>query len=449
MNKNDICTIEITGITNEGNGVGKYENMAVFVPFTAVGDVISCRIVKVKKSYAYGIIDRIITPSGNRCLPECSVFRKCGGCAFCHLTYDEELRVKQDFVKASFERIGKLSVDWEEILGCDSVSTYRNKAMYPVGQNENGELVCGFFSRRSHRVVEYMDCSLQPEIFKEILEKILGWCNENKISAYDECNKNGLLRHIYLRKGENSGEIMVCLVVTDFNAKDFSSLVEILTDNFENIKSIVLNKNSKNTNVILGESCKTLYGEDFITDTMCGKTFRISPLSFYQVNTNQAEKLYEIAKSYAQLKEGESLLDLYCGVGTIGLSVSENNKLVGVEIIPQAIENAKVNAKLNLKDNAEFICGDAGQVADMLIKRGETPDVIIADPARKGCDKLSLDSMIKMSPKRIVMISCNHATAARDCAYLCENGYKIRKGRAVDLFPRTTHVETVLLLSHK
>lgn len=445
MKKNEICEITITGVTNEGNGVGRYENMAVFVPFTAVGDVIECKIVKVKKSYAYGIVNKILKLSDKRCESNCDVFKKCGGCAFCHFEYEEELRVKQDFVKASFERIGKLEVKWEEILGAQKLTGYRNKAMYPVGTNDKGEIICGFYSKRSHRVVEYVDCSLQPEIFKSILVDVLKWCNDNKVTAYDENNHKGILRHIYLRKGEYSGEIMVCLVVNEDNF-DFSDLIDELVKSYCDITNISLNVNKKNTNVILGNVCKTLYGQDFLTDNMCGRTFRISQQSFYQVNTKQAEKLYAIAKEYAGLEEGEFLLDLYCGVGTIGLSVCGNNRLLGVEIIPQAIENARINAKLNNILNCEFICGDAGQIADMLLKRGEAPDVIIADPARKGCDSLSLESMVKMSPKRIVMISCNHATAARDCAYLCDNGYKITKGRAVDLFPRTTHVECVLRL---
>lgn len=447
MNKNDIVQIEITSITNEGNGVGRYENMAVFVPFTAVGDVIECKIVKIKKTYAYGIINKIITPSQHRTEPECDVFKKCGGCAFCHFTYDEELRIKQEFVKASFERIGKLDVKFDPILGCESTKEYRNKAMYPVGENENGQLVCGFFSRRTHRVIAQTQCDLQPKFFTEILEFILKWCNENEVKAYNEETHKGLLRHIYLRKGENSGEIMVCLVVTSFDKVDFSPLAKLISDRFELIKSVVLNLNSKNTNVILGQECKTIFGEDFITDQMCGKTFRISPLSFYQVNTKQAERLYEIAKDYANLQTGESMFDLYCGVGTIGLSVSGDNKLVGVEIIPQAIENAKENAKLNGKDNAEFICGDAGKVAEILIKRGERPDVIIADPARKGCDNFSLESLLKLSPKRIVMISCNHATCARDCRFLVDHGYEIQKAQAVDLFPRTSHVESIVLMT--
>jgi len=448
MKKNDIIRLSVTDVTGEGSGVGRYEGMAIFVPFTAAGDVIDCRIVKVLKNYAYGIIENVVTPSPYRCDAACGVFKKCGGCAFRHFDYEEELRAKQRFVEASFTRIGKLTVPFEEILGCEQLSGYRNKAQYPVGTDDSGNLVCGFYSRRSHRVVDHPDCALQPPVFGEIVRAVLSWCNARRIPAYDEITGKGLLRHIYLRRGEHSGEIMLCLVVTDFEKQDFSDLVKTATEQFPAIRSIILNKNAKSTNVILGDTCRTIFGTDYITDTMCGKSFRISPLSFYQVNTRQAERLYGIAREYASLQPGETLLDLYCGVGTIGLSVAgENNRLIGVEIIPAAIENAKANAALNGATNAEFFCGDAGQIAEKLIVRGETPDVIIADPARKGCDALSIESMLKMAPKRIVMISCNHATAARDCAELVKGGYRIEKGRAVDLFPRTTHCECVLLLS--
>ena len=447
MKKNDIIRLEITDVTGEGNGVGRHDGMAIFVPFTAAGDVIDCRVVKVMKNYAYGIIETVVKASKFRCDPACDVFKKCGGCAFRHFEYAEELAAKQRFVEASFERIGKLSVPFEGILGCDRLDSYRNKAQYPVGTDENGRLVCGFYSRRSHRVVDYTDCALQPHVFGEIVRAVLSWCNDHRVPAYDELTGKGLLRHIYLRRGEHSGEIMLCLVVTRLNGCDFSPLAKQITEHFPDVKSIVLNLNDKNTNVILGQTCKTIFGTDFITDTMCQKTFRISPLSFYQVNTRQAERLYGIAREYADLEPGETLLDLYCGVGTIGLSiVGEDNRLIGVEIIPSAIENAKQNAALNRIENAEFFCGDAGEVAKKLLSRGEAPDVIIADPARKGCDALSIESILKMAPKRIVMISCNHATAARDCAALTEGGYRIVKGRAVDLFPRTTHVECVLLL---
>lgn len=448
MKKNEIIRLEITDVTGEGSGIGRHGGMAIFVPFTAAGDVIECRIVKVLSSYAYGIVEKLLSPSPHRCDSGCAVYKKCGGCAFRHFDYAEELAAKARFVEASFSRIGKLSVPWEGILGCDKLDGYRNKAQYPVGTDADGHLIAGFYSRRSHRVTDGLDCSLQPPVFGQIVRTVLAWCEENRIPAYDEITGKGLLRHIYLRRGENSGEIMLCLVVTDMDKRDFSPLAETVAAAFPEIKSVILNGNAKNTNVILGKTCRTVWGTDTITDTMCGRSFRISPLSFYQVNTRQAERLYGIAREYAALKDGETLLDLYCGVGTIGLSVvGETNRLIGVEIIPSAIENAKANADLNGITNAEFFCGDAGQIAKRLIERGETPDVIIADPARKGCDALSIESMLKMAPKRIVMISCNHATAARDCAELVKGGYRIEKGRAVDLFPRTTHVECVLILN--
>ncbi len=447
MKKNDVIRLEITDVTGEGSGIGRHEGMAVFVPFTAAGDEIGCRIVKVLSSYAYGIIEEIRTPSPHRCVDGCSVYKKCGGCAFRHFSYEEELSAKARFVEASFSRIGKLIVPWEEILGCEKTEGYRNKAQYPIGTDTDGHLIAGFYSRRSHRVTDGLTCALQPPVFGKIVRDVLHWCEENHLSAYDEITGKGLLRHVYLRRGEHSGEIMLCLVVTEMDKQNFTPLAEMIAARYPAVKSVILNENKKNTNVILGKTCRTVWGTDTITDTMCGKTFRISPLSFYQVNTRQAERLYGLAREYAALKDGETLLDLYCGIGTIGLSVvGKENRLIGVEIIPSAIENAKENARLNEITNPEFFCGDAGEIAKELLRRGEAPDVIIADPARKGCDALSIESMLKMAPKRIVMISCNHATAARDCAELVKGGYRIEKGRAVDLFPRTTHVECALLL---
>ena len=450
LNKNDIIELEITDITNEGNGVGRYNEIAVFVPMTAVGDIISCRIVKIKKTFCYGIAEKILKPSETRINEDCPVSKKCGGCSFRHFSYDEECRIKDKFIRDSFERIGKLNPEYDKFLGCENVDCYRNKAQYPVAE-QDGRAVCGFYSRRSHRVVEFHNCRLQPEIFSEIVSDIMDFVNNNRIKAYDEISGKGLIRHIYLRCGEHSGEIMVCLVVTNIDkAKKLRGIVDILTENYSDIKSIILNENSKNTNVILGEKCVTVFGSDTIKDTMCGNSIEISPLSFYQVNTCQAEKLYRVAMEFAQLNENDVLLDLYCGAGTIGLSMANRvKKLVGVEIIPQAIENAKRNAKANGIKNAEFICGDAGEIAETLYTRGERPSVIIADPARKGCNRETLEYMVKMSPDRIVMISCNHATAARDCAILGELGYETVKVKGVDLFPKTTHVETVVLMSRK
>ena len=450
LKKNDMISLEITDVTNEGNGVGRYNGIAVFVPATAVGDIISCRIVKVKSSYCYGKVESFTQSSPHRIAPDCTVNKFCGGCSFRHMTYEEECRLKDSFIRNSFERIGKLSPEYLPFIGCENTERYRNKAQYPVALKD-GKAVCGFYARRTHNVVDHTGCLLQPEIFSEIVDTIMFYVNDRHIKPYDEVTFKGLLRHIYLRRGEHSGEIMVCLVVTKLSKCGvFDDLVPILINKFADIKTIVLNENPDNTNVILGKKLKNIYGDGTITDIMCGNRISISPLSFYQVNTRQAELLYSKAAEFAQLSPDMTLLDLYCGTGTIGLSMARQvKKLVGVEIIQAAIDNANMNASANDIDNAEFICGDAGKIAGLLYERGERPDVIIADPARKGCDRVSLEYMAKMQPDRIVMISCNHTTAARDCAILEELGYSCDKVVGVDLFPRTTHVECVILLSRK
>lgn len=448
MKKNDIIDLKITAVMSDGNGIGRAsDGMAVFVPFTCDSDLIKCRIVKVAKKYCYGIIERIIEPSPHRQESDCKAFYKCGGCSFRHISYEKELEIKEGFVRSSFERIGKLGIPFEPILGCDEqyIVGYRNKAQLPVSLID-GKAAAGFYAKRSHRVIELGDCSLHPHEFFEITRYVLSYHDENGLSCYDETTNSGLLRHIYLRRGQHSGEIMLCLVVREYTDA-YDALARDIRERFPQIVSVVMNINPAKTNVILADKCVTISGKDIITDTMCGRKYELSPLSFYQVNTRQAERLYGIAAEYAGLTGEEILLDLYCGVGTIGLSLADRvKKLIGVEIVAPAIENAKRNAQLNGITNAEFICSDAGKAAQQLLQRGERPDVIIADPARKGCDKLSLDSMIQLSPKRIVMVSCNHATAARDCAYLAQNGYRPIKCRAVDLFPRTTSVECVVLM---
>ncbi len=446
MKKNDIVDITITGMTAEGNGVGRYNDLAVFVPMTAVGDTVKVRITKLLKSYAFGIVEEVLVPSDTRTENDCEAFRKCGGCAFRHISYNAELEIKNSFVKDAFKRIGKIQADMDDIVGCENSDYYRNKAQYPVAEID-GKAVCGFYSKRSHRVVPFTACRLQPKLFEDIVSFVINKVNENGIKAYDEQNHTGLLRHIYIRQAFNTNQTMVCFVVTKW-CSDFDNIAKELIDSFSDIKSVVINKNSKQTNVILGEKCRTIAGSDTITDIMCGNKIELSPLSFYQVNTRQAEKLYNIAREYAQLNGNEEIIDLYCGAGTIGLSFSHSvRKIIGVEIIPQAIENAKKNALLNNISNAEFYCGDAADVAAKLAENNQKPDVIIVDPPRKGCDNKTLDSIIKMSPEKVIMISCNPATAARDCAYLSDNGYIVKKLRAVDLFPRTTHVETVVLMS--
>ena len=450
LKKNDIIRLEITDITNEGNGVGRYEGIAVFVPAVAVGDIIDCRIVKVKKAFCYGKAESFTRLSDTRITSDCPVSKHCGGCSFRHITYEEECRLKASFIENSFKRIGKLEPEYLPFVSCKDIDLYRNKAQYPVA-DDNGKAVCGFYARRSHRVVEYTKCRLQPVIFSEIVETIMKYVNEHNIPAYNEITLKGLIRHIYLRRGEHSGEIMVCLVVTDLKkAGVFDDLVAIVAAKFDSVKTILLNENPRNTNVILGDKIKVLYGDGMISDTMCGNKISISPLSFYQVNTRQAELLYAKAAEFAQLSQNSTLLDLYCGTGTIGLSMARQvKKLVGVEVVESAIENAKANALANGITNAEFICGDAGEIAKVLFERGERPNVIIADPARKGCDQASLEYMAKMSPDRIVMISCNHTTAARDCAILDELGYSCDRVVGFDLFPRTTSVETLILLNKK
>ena len=449
MKKNEIYQTEITGMTAEGSGVCRIDGMAVFVPMTAVGDMLEVRIVKVLKNYAFGIIEKLIEPASGRIVPDCPVFRQCGGCAFQHVDYQTELQYKENFVRDAFTRIGKLSPEFEPILGSKSRYHYRNKAQYPVAE-QDGHLVCGFYARHSHRVIPYPECPLQPEIFSEILHYLLPVLEVCYISAYDEENHSGDLRHIYLRKGFHSGEIMLCFVTRVSIRKKLQNRLSEIQKHFPEIISITESVNPAKTNVILGKSVAVLYGQNFITDTICERTIRISPQSFYQVNTEQAEKLYRIAESYSDLQKTELLLDLYCGAGTIGLSMADSVKsLIGVEVIPEAIENAKSNAHLNHITNAEFHCGDAGTVAEMLLKNKIAPDVIILDPPRKGCDDLTIQSAVQMTPSRIVMISCNPSTAARDAAKFAESGYITKKVRAVDLFPNTAHVECVILLSRQ
>ena len=445
--KNEFTELEITDVTAEGNGVGRADGIIIFVPNTAVGDRIRAKIVKVTKNYCYGIVDELLEKSPDRVQPDCEVYKTCGGCCFRHISYEAETALKEKIVRDAIERIGKVTTaEFEPILPCYPCEAYRNKAQYPVAEL-NGKIVCGFYSKRSHRVVPFTKCRLQPKEFSYITDTITEFLTERKISAYSEITHKGLVRHIYLRKGFHSGEVMVCLVVTKDISEKLKSLVHLLIEKFPYITNISLNINSSATNVILGKRVITLYGKDTITDIMCGNKIELSPLSFYQVNTLQAEKLYGIAKEYAELKGNEILLDLYCGAGTIGLSMAGSvKKLVGVEIIPEAVENAKHNAELNNIKNAEFFCGDAGEIVSKL---NEKPDVIIIDPPRKGCDKATLDAIINMSPEKVVMISCNPSTAGRDCNYFEQNGYKVRKVRAVDLFPRTSHVECVVLMSRK
>lgn len=449
LSKNQIVSLTITGMTAEGSGVGHSDDgMAVFVPFTAVGDEIDCRIVKVNARHAFGKTQTVRIPSPHRLQTvDCPVFGKCGGCVYRHVEYTAELQYKWQRVADALSRIGGLSVTPAPIVGCEAPDRYRNKGQYPVAAGEHRPLI-GLYAARSHRVVEQHDCLLQPESFKTILDIVGKWAKKAGVSLYDETTKQGLLRHIYIRKGARSGEVMVCLVSTSGKLPQTDRLVAELKEAVPNLASVMVNLNKKDTNVILGDNGFALYGNDHIVDRLCGLTFRLSPLSFYQVNTEQAEKLYALAAEAAGLTGDEVLLDLYCGTGTIGLSMAHKAKqLIGVEIVPEAVEDARLNARENGIGNARFITADAAQAATQLEKEGIRPDVVILDPPRKGCDEALVETVARMAPSRVVYVSCDPATLSRDLKRFAALGYKTVSVTPVDMFPRTHHVECVCLLT--
>ena len=446
LKKNDIIELEITGFSSEGSGVGHFDGQAVFVAGAAAGDTVSCVIIKAKKNYAIGKIQHILKASKDRIIPDCSVFPKCGGCQYRHISYEAELEIKTQKVRDAFKRIGHLDIIPEEAFGALSPDRYRNKAQYPV-EMANGRLLTGFYAPFSHRVIDCKNCLLQPKEYADILKIIAKWSEKYKISAYNEKTGKGLLRHIYIRKGFSTGEIMVCLVINGDRIFKKDELIQALIKSNSNIKTVLLNHNTEDTNVIMGKKETVLYGKGYIEDVLCGKRFRISPLSFYQVNHRQAEKLYEKAAEFALTADTKVLIDMYCGAGTIGLTMAHKvDKLIGVEIVPEAIEDAKINAKLNNSENARFICADAAEAARILKEEGIKPDTVVLDPPRKGCDSELLDTVAKMNPERIVYVSCDPATLARDLSVLEEKGYKAIKAVPFDLFPRTVHIETVALI---
>lgn len=447
VQKNECYTVEIKAMASEGNGVGKINGMTVFVPLTAPGDLALVRIVKVHRTYCYGKLEELLRPSADRVPSDCSVFSRCGGCVYRHIRYSAELAIKELTVQDAFERLGKIETQHLPIIGSKRVDEYRNKAQYPVGTDQNGALCTGFYASRSHRIVPCEACRLQAPEFEMLKQAVLAYADEYSIPAYDESTGKGVLRHICIRHAEQTGEWMVVLVVTQRRLPALDKLAERLTELVSGTASLIVNQNRERTNVILGKECRTAFGKPQITDILCGNQIAISPLSFYQVNRDQAEVLYGLAKDFAQLTGKETLIDLYCGTGTIGLSMADCVKrLIGVEAVPQAVEDAKKNAVRNGINNAEFLCADAAEATRSLRERKITPDVVVVDPPRKGCGDTVLCDIAAMAPERIVMISCNPATAARDCARLRELGYIVRKVQAVDMFPRTAHVECVVLL---
>ena len=446
LQKNQILTLRIERLSSDGSGVAhSADGEAVFVPGTAPGDEARVRIVKDCGRYAFGILDELLTPSPDRIPVDCPVAGPCGGCSLRHLDYAAELRAKQESVLDAFRRIGGLEVPVLDILPSPDVDRYRNKVQFPVGIDKNGVPCIGFYAGRTHRIVPCPDCKLQPSVLNEIGNALCAFFAQQVIRPYDEQSGKGLVRHIFLRRGAHSGQIMVCLVCTRAKLPHAEQLCTALRGQFPAISTILLNVNAKNTNVILGSENHILYGPGYIEDTLCGVPVRLGPLSFYQVNTLAAERLYGIAAQYAQLTPDDLLLDLYCGMGTIGLSMVDHcRELVGVEIVPEAIESAKSNAARMgdaVAAKSCFFCADAGQAATRLAAEGLHPDVVMLDPPRKGCDEATLSAVVTMSPRRVVYVSCNPSTAARDAKWLEEHGYRAEKVQPVDLFPRTRHVE--------
>ena len=452
LQKNQILTLRIERLSSDGSGVAhSADGEAVFVPGTAPGDEARVRIVKDCGRYAFGILDELLTPSPDRIPVDCPVAGPCGGCSLRHLDYAAELRAKQESVLDAFRRIGGLEVPVLDILPSPDVDRYRNKVQFPVGVDKNGVPCIGFYAGRTHRIVPCPDCKLQPSVLNEIGNALCAFFAQQGIRPYDEQSGKGLVRHIFLRRGAHSGQIMVCLVCTRAKLPHAEQLCTALRGQFPAISTILLNVNAKNTNVILGSENHILYGPGYIEDTLCGVPVRLGPLSFYQVNTLAAERLYGVAAQYAQLTPDDTLLDLYCGMGTIGLSMAgQCRELIGVEIVPEAIESAKANAARMGKAVAaksRFFCADAGQAATQLAAEGLHPDIVMLDPPRKGCDEATLSAVVRMAPRRVVYVSCNPATAARDAAWLEQNGYHAEKVQPVDLFPRTKHCECVIALS--
>ena len=447
INKNDIIELDIIDITHDGSGVGKYNNMVIFVPNTAPGDKISAHIIKAQKNYAYGKIKEIIIPSKNRIIPDCNSFKSCGGCNFRHINYDTELNLKYNMVYENIKRIAKLDIIPDKIIGAENITAYRNKMQIPVGTDKTGNIKIGFYGFHSHNIIDTTECLLHKQIFNNIINDIKNWMIEYKILPYNELTNKGLIRHIFIRENFNSSKIMLCLVTANKDIKNLNYLIDIIKEKYKQVKTILLNINNKKTNIILGNKNIVLFGDGYINDELCGKKFKISPLSFYQVNHDMAETLYNIVLNWLENIKPKTILDLYCGIGTIGLCAAHLcEKLIGVEIIKEAVYDADFNAEINNISNAEFICSGADEAAAKLKKENLKADVIIVDPPRKGLSSELINTIVNISPLNIIYVSCNPATLSRDLLLLSKKGYNVQKIQPVDLFPRTIHVETVVLL---
>lgn len=449
MKKNDLLTLTIEGMGNEGEGIGKVDGFPLFVKDALPGDVIEAKVLKVKKTYGYARLMKLIKASPDRREPACPLHRACGGCQIQALSYEKQLEYKEEKVRNQLVRIGGFSdPPLLPVIGMEEPFRYRNKAQFPVGRDREGRIITGFYASRTHSIIPNMDCVLGVPENQGILKIILEFMEKEGISSYDEAAGTGLLRHVLIRKGFVTGELMVCLVINGNDFPGIERLADILFT-IPGMTSLTLNVNRKNTNVIMGDKLLPVRGETFITDRIGSVRYQISPLSFYQVNPVQTRKLYETALSYAGLTGSEIVWDLYCGIGTISLFLAQKaGKVYGVEVVPEAIEDARKNAKLNGISNVEFYEGKAEEVLPRLFREeGIQADVIVVDPPRKGCDRACLDTMLSMMPKRIVYVSCDSATLARDLKILCEGGYELKEVQPVDMFPQTAGIENVCLLS--
>ncbi len=443
--KNQLYEALITDYTAEGQGVAHIEGCAVFVPNAIAGEKVELRIEKAQKTWAAGKITRILEKSPHRVNRECPVAKLCGGCDFWHMDYEEETRLKAQRVTDCLNRLGGESLDTLPILAAPTCHGYRNKAQYPVSI-QKGRAYAGFFRSGTHQVVENERCLILPELTDRVKDAVMDYVNQFKVPVYDELAHQGLLRHIYVRKGEVSGQILVCLCINGQAIPKASALIDRLKK-LPGFATLVLSVNTKKGNAVLGDKFITLYGPGYIEDTLCGLTFRLSPRSFYQVNHHQAQRLYQAAIDQAEITKNDTVLDLYCGVGTITLAMaSAAGKVIGVEVIEQAVADARDNARRNGIENAEFFCGDAGAAALELEKQGVKADVVIVDPPRKGLNADTIEALHRFAPRRIVYVSCDPATLARDVALLKEKGYVLKNALAADLFPRCAHVESVVTL---
>lgn len=463
IQKNQIYEVKISDMGADGEGIGHLDaptgeerkgGYTLFVKDALIGDVVQARIVKPKKGYAFARLEKILKPSPDRVEPVCPVARRCGGCQLQALSYEKQLEFKDRKVKNNLIRIGGFSPEQVEAVmeapvGMETPFRYRNKAQFPIGTDKNGRLIAGFYAGRTHTIIEAGDCMLGVEENRQILRIVLDFCEKKHILAYDEESGRGLLRHVLIRKGFSTGQIMVCLVLNGVSLPDEGELADRLFEQIDGMTSFSVSPNTERGNVILGRSVRTVRGTDRIEDTIGDLSFSISPLSFYQVNPVQTERIYRQALEYAGLTVRETVWDLYCGIGTISLFLAKRARQVyGVEIVPQAVEDARRNAVRNGIKNVRFFVGKAEEVLPEKYEReGIRADVIVADPPRKGCDISCLETMVRMAPERIVYVSCDSATLARDLKYLTENGYALRKGRAFDNFAQGVHVETVMLMS--